>query len=840
MAILEKEKILLVAAENIPDELKQLKQWVLWKAVWDEKQKVFTKVPYRSNGRYKAYSNKPESWDTFDNIYEAYENGIGEGIGFVLSETDPYACIDIDEISNVHDLPELAREIVNLSYSELSPSGQGIHIWVRYKHDKEKFMNKNVKLKYEIYDRKRLITITGETINDLAISDGKEIDSFIEKVFKREETVSTLPQQSNVHGKAALSESEIIQIAEKSKTGSRFKLFMNGGWEQIYESQSEADLAFLNDLAFWTNCDYHMMDSIFRKSSLMRDKWDRKQNKTTYGDEQLNKAIQECINTFVPDQKVDLIPYGYQIKHGALYQISEKVLRDGSIEQKEHLICSQSPLIVRSFENVETDDLYYELNWKDEHRLRKAIVLASQIGSRKELALLSNRSLAVTENNAKNMIDYFYSYLMQNKSKLTREHLVSRIGHIKGYFIHPMLSNEVMIKPNDLGEKQLLEAFQSSGTVEEWIEHVLGPIQRHPRALLMVLASFASVLLKDLKLQPFVIDFAGETSNGKTTILRACASVWGTDTLMSEWNITKVAAERKTTFLNSYPLILDDSRKANEKTVGDFIYNFSGGRSKGRGSTTGSQQEFTWNNILISTGEASLTTYAEQKGGVAARIISIEGIPFENVKPSFFTSLHNGIDSYYGEIGKQFVAKWQQNKDRLIPQFMEYVKVCQEKAESNPVIVRVARNFAVLIYVGKLLNMFFKLDIELMQLYRLFDELVSENKALDKPRQLLEMMLQDLDSDRGSIFYNYELSRPMKAIYKSGHLWITPKYLKDFLGVEEKTIRGAWLKRGYTTKFENRGKEVDYKQVRAGKHKFSGVSINREYVLELGFDFSYE
>ena len=38
--------------------------------------KVFTKVPYRSNGRYKAYSNKPESWDTFDNIYEAYENGI--------------------------------------------------------------------------------------------------------------------------------------------------------------------------------------------------------------------------------------------------------------------------------------------------------------------------------------------------------------------------------------------------------------------------------------------------------------------------------------------------------------------------------------------------------------------------------------------------------------------------------------------------------------------------------------------------------------------------------------------------------------------------------------------
>lgn len=195
---------------------------------------------------------------------------------------------------------------------------------------------------------------------------------------------------------------------------------------------------------------------------------------------------------------------------------------------------------------------------------------------------------------------------------------------------------------------------------------------------------------------------------------------------------------------------------------------------------------------------------------MAARIISIEGVPFENVKPSFFTSLHNGIDSYYGEIGKQFVAKWQQHKNRLIPEFMEYVKVCQEKAESNPVIVRVARNFAVLIYVGKLLNVFFKLDIDLMQLYRLFDELVSENKALDKPKQLLEMMLQDLDSDRGSIFRKYELSRPMKAVYKDGVLWITPNYLKELLGIEEKTIRAAWLNRNFIVGREDKGKRVDY------------------------------
>lgn len=71
MAILKKEQILVVAAEFIPDELKQLKQWVLWKAEWDEKQGVFTKVPYCRNGIRKASSTNYRTWNTFDKIYEA-------------------------------------------------------------------------------------------------------------------------------------------------------------------------------------------------------------------------------------------------------------------------------------------------------------------------------------------------------------------------------------------------------------------------------------------------------------------------------------------------------------------------------------------------------------------------------------------------------------------------------------------------------------------------------------------------------------------------------------------------------------------------------------------------
>src|SRR5690606_35048866 len=96
-----------------------------------------------------------------------------------------------------------------------------------------------------------------------------------------------------------------IRIASNSKNGIRFRLFMNGGWEQFYNSWSEADMAFANDLAFWTNRDYHKMDSIFRKSSLYREKWDSKRGDTTYGEMTLNKAIAECINVFNPQPSDD-------------------------------------------------------------------------------------------------------------------------------------------------------------------------------------------------------------------------------------------------------------------------------------------------------------------------------------------------------------------------------------------------------------------------------------------------------------------------------------------------------------------------------------------------------
>lgn len=303
MAIKELDKILEPVFENIPEELKLYKQWVLWKLTPTDK--GYTKVPYQINGIDPADSTNRNTWSSFLDVEEAYSQGIAEGIGFVLTEDDGFACLDVDGLEDINNLSLIVQQMVDLSYSELSPSGQGLHVWIKgFKHDNKKLMNKNTSLGFEIYDKKRFITFTGESISEQStINESSEIIELIEEIFKRKEKQTpTIIENIGSRGVSTLPEADIIRIAcNNKKTGEKITKYLHGDWESLHNGDySAADIALCNHLAFWTNVDKAMMDSIYRKSSLMRDKWDRPQNGTTYGDITLDKAINECSRTFLP------------------------------------------------------------------------------------------------------------------------------------------------------------------------------------------------------------------------------------------------------------------------------------------------------------------------------------------------------------------------------------------------------------------------------------------------------------------------------------------------------------------------------------------------------------
>ena len=121
---------------SVPLDLKSLPRWVTWKLEKvknnDGKTRE-TKVPYQLSGR-KAESDDPVTWATFNEVKHCVPRKT-DGAGFVFNG-DGIIGIDLDHCFDKNgNIDPLFREIVeNLrSYSEISPSGTGLHIFIKCK-----------------------------------------------------------------------------------------------------------------------------------------------------------------------------------------------------------------------------------------------------------------------------------------------------------------------------------------------------------------------------------------------------------------------------------------------------------------------------------------------------------------------------------------------------------------------------------------------------------------------------------------------------------------------------------------------------------------------------------
>ncbi|OLS02243.1 phage NrS-1 polymerase family protein [Tissierella creatinophila] len=370
--------------DNIPGELKKINNWVCW----DSK-----KVPINpKNGQY-AKSNDPSTWADYKTAVETSKRF--KGIGFMLGNTD-YVAIDIDDLENNK---EVAREFVdNLkSYTEYSPSKNGIHIWIKGKVD----INKYRKDKVEMYDHTspRYLTFTGNKIGEHTEINTNVTDDLM-KLYKK--YIDIEPKKTNViqmpSKSLELSEREIIDAIQKSNQASKFDSLYSGSWETYYSSQSEADLALSNMLAFWTAKDYQKMDTIFRNSGLMREKWDEKRKDGTYGSIILSKAINDTRDVYTPkdtycisvDQSQPITP-----------QFGSNSVQ--AIGRAYHKQTSEGPSMISTFiielKEIIKDDLdgefYYRANFISQDYKEELIFKAKEMNNKNDfMSLLQHPSFS--------------------------------------------------------------------------------------------------------------------------------------------------------------------------------------------------------------------------------------------------------------------------------------------------------------------------------------------------------------------------------------------------------------------------------------------------------------
>ncbi len=168
--------VLPVNFDDIPIELKQRHQWVLWNFAIGTDGKP-TKYPYQWNGRWKARSNDPKTWSTYLSIAATYRAGGFSGIGFVFSADDPFYGVDFDgcrdpETGIIADWARVWIDEFN-TYAEVSPSGTGMKLWGIGKSPLPRggkvelpqygsVAGKNAAV--EVYDRLRYFAMTGHKL----------------------------------------------------------------------------------------------------------------------------------------------------------------------------------------------------------------------------------------------------------------------------------------------------------------------------------------------------------------------------------------------------------------------------------------------------------------------------------------------------------------------------------------------------------------------------------------------------------------------------------------------------------------------------------------------------
>jgi primase-polymerase (primpol)-like protein len=120
----------LLRLQNLPAELRELDHWIAWKYV--ERGDKLTKEPRRVDARHlRASTTDRATWTSFD---QATAVDWADGVGYVFSVDDPFIGIDIDKcLTDGGEIHPAAVELVDTlaSYTEISPSGRGLHVIVR-------------------------------------------------------------------------------------------------------------------------------------------------------------------------------------------------------------------------------------------------------------------------------------------------------------------------------------------------------------------------------------------------------------------------------------------------------------------------------------------------------------------------------------------------------------------------------------------------------------------------------------------------------------------------------------------------------------------------------------
>lgn len=282
-----------------PDELKYMK-WCAWEWYWSGEKQKWTKPPIDPWTKEWLRTSEPDSWSSYEDVKHLGKKG------YLPTRDDLICVIDLDGCRDPEtgEIAAWAWKIIKsiCSYTEVSPSGTGVHIIVyaiKPEDAKSRFNLEGHKV--EVYDSGQYITFTGDVIDFYyLIRNGQD---WLDEHLLCDTSSPNIKEVEELLEGLEATDGELTNMLLHAKHGDIFRrLFLEGDWSDFL-SQSEADLRLCSMLSFATGGNLERIDRLFRSSALYRDKWER----ADYRDWTITQALDSTDNYYVQPTRYKIL-----------------------------------------------------------------------------------------------------------------------------------------------------------------------------------------------------------------------------------------------------------------------------------------------------------------------------------------------------------------------------------------------------------------------------------------------------------------------------------------------------------------------------------------------------
>jgi hypothetical protein len=289
----------------LADQFGKQERWVVWKMETRKGKK--TKIPYHPDGTMASSTDK-KTWVTYEVAAAAANTKEFDGVGIIFTPSMTLLGIDLDHcVINgeiTHALKEPIQRFIEKAdtYCELSPSKEGLHLFLQIDEPLELLANK--KAPFELYTKGRYFTVTNKPFGEVKAvrtvtkKEAEELLALIGYPWKTDTKPVTPSPAAAVSLNEPLEDKDVLQKMFASKKGDEIKATYDGLTDAFKNDESKADASLLAHLAFYTGRNAAQMERLWLNSPL--GSREKTQKRGDYRAKSIKFAVEHCKEVYTP------------------------------------------------------------------------------------------------------------------------------------------------------------------------------------------------------------------------------------------------------------------------------------------------------------------------------------------------------------------------------------------------------------------------------------------------------------------------------------------------------------------------------------------------------------